>query len=69
MKKSLSNEFMEILPRLLQAMKNVNDAGYVGVLPRKVLINCVKLQRHYRIFWKIQKEYQYHRNHMLSLMQ
>lgn len=50
MKKSLSNEFMEILPRLLQAMKNVNDAGYVGVLPRKVLINCVKLQRHYRIF-------------------
>lgn len=32
MKKSLSNEFMEILPRLLQAMKNVNDAGYVGVL-------------------------------------
>lgn len=35
MKKSQSNEFMEILPRLLQAMKNVNDAGYVGVLSKE----------------------------------
>lgn len=34
MKKSQSNEFMEMLPRLLQAMKNVNDAGYVGVLSK-----------------------------------
>ena len=35
MKKSQSNEFMEMLPRLLQAMKNVNDAGYVGVLSKE----------------------------------
>lgn len=35
MKKSQSNEFMEILPRLLQAMKNVNDAGYVCVLSKE----------------------------------
>ena len=35
MKKSQSNEFMEMLSRLLQAMKNVNDAGYVGVLSKE----------------------------------
>lgn len=35
MKKSLSNEFMEILPRLLQTMKNVNDAGYVSFLSKE----------------------------------
>ena len=34
MKKSQSNEFMEMLPRLLQAMKHVNDAGYVGFLSK-----------------------------------
>lgn len=34
MKKLLSYEFMEMLPRLLQAMKHVNDAGYVGVLSK-----------------------------------
>lgn len=69
MKKSQSNEFMEMLPRLLQAMKHVNDAGYVGVLSKEGADKLCEITKTLQNILKIQKEYQYHRNHMLSLMQ